>query len=186
MSMRFTFTLDDHDLRYFQRLLRDAKKYAKDRDPDEIVAAVRALVKRVHAAKRMPRFAEDAVDTLETLMAMIEDEDWALPKATSERVLASLAYFAAPDDLIPDHVPGLGFLDDAIMVKIVEGEFEPELWGYRKFCKFRKGAEQRPWTDVAKQRLPRRLEEKRKQIREEIDVRREKARARKGRALLRW
>lgn len=186
MPMKFTFTLDDDDLRYFQRLVTDAKKYARDRDPAEVVSAVRALVTRVRGAGRVPSFAEEAIETLETLISMVEDKDWALPKATADRVLASLAYFAAPDDLIPDHVPGLGFLDDAIMVKIVEGEFEAELWGYRKFCRFRAGAEQRPWTAVAQERLPRRLREKRQQIREEIDVRREKAQARKGRSLLRW
>ena len=84
------------------------------------------------------------------------------------QVLAALAYFSNPLDLIPDHVPGLGFLDDAIMVKFVEDEFKHEIAGYRKFRRFRDGAEQRPWTRVSRERLPKRLRDYRKQIRAEI------------------
>ena len=186
MSFRFTFTLDDEDLKYFERLLRDAKKYAKDKEPGEIIGAVHALVSKVREAPRLPGFAREAIDTLESLIDMIEDKDWALPKVIADRVLASLAYFAAPQDLIPDHVPGLGFLDDAIMIKIVETEFDDDLTGYRKFRRFRDGAEQRPWTGVAKDRLPRRLKEKRDEIRKEIELRKEKAEARKGRGFFRW
>ena len=84
-------------------------------------------------------------------------------------MLAALAYFSNPEDLIPDHVPGLGFLDDAIMVKFIEEEFKNELWGYRKFRKFRDGAEVRPWTKIAKDRLPKRLAAERAKIRSDID-----------------
>ena len=186
MTMRFSFTLDAEDLKYFQRLLRDARKLARDEDASETIQAVRKVVEDARKTSRLPSFAEEAIDTLEALIDMVEDTEWALPRTTANKVLSALAYFAHPDDLIPDHVPGLGFLDDAIMIKIVERDFQHELWGYRKFSKFRGGAEQRPWTQVARQRLPRRLKEKRDQIREEIDVRREKAQAREGKGLFRW
>ena len=185
MAMKFTFTLDDDDLKYFQRLLRDSKKYAKGQEPSDIIASVRALVGKVRSTERLPGFAEEAIDTLESLIDMVEDKDWALPKPIGDRVVAALAYFAQPDDLIPDHVPGLGFLDDAIMIKLVEGDFRFDLQGYRKFCKFRSGAELRPWTSVARERLPRRLKAKRDQLREEISLKKEKAEAKEGKGL-RW
>jgi len=102
---------------------------------------------------------------------MIQDADYELPKAPKSEMLGALAYFANPEDLIPDQVPGLGFLDDAIMIKILEEEFKQELWGFRQFVKFRSGAEQRPWTSVARGRLPQRLVEQRKKIREQVEHR---------------
>lgn len=176
MAMKFTFTLDDEDIRYFKQLLRDAKEMAERQDPEAIVPAVRDLIKRMRDLPRIPNFAREATETLETLIEMLEDHDFELPKPVVNRALAALAYFANAEDLIPDSVPGLGFLDDAIMVKIVEEEFTYDLAGYREFKRFRAGAEQRPWTAVARERLPRRLTEKRRQIREKID-RKKRARA---------
>ena len=72
----------------------------------------------------------------------------------------------------------LGFLDDAIMIKFVEREFKHELAAYRKFRRFRAGAEQRPWTKIASDRLPKRLAEERRKLRAEVERRTENDRAR--------
>ena len=98
------------------------------------------------------------------------------PEQRQSAVLAALAYFANPQDLIPDEVPGLGFLDDAIMIKLVDEEFEHELWAYRKFCKLVAGAEQRPWTEVAQERRARRIAEFREQVRADISKRKSRRR----------
>ena len=128
----------------------------------------------VRKARKTPNFVLEAIATLEDLTKIIEDEDYKAPKAIRSQVLAALAYFGNPDDLIPDEIPVLGFLDDAIMVKFVEDEFKHELAGYRKFRRFRDGAEQRPWTPIAGERLPKRLLEKRARIREEIEAKKQR------------
>ncbi len=170
-DFKISFSLDESDVAYFRKLFRNARKAAAEQDPSEIIAAVRALIARVREARKNPKFVTETVTVLEDLVKMIEDEDYDLPKGPRAEVLAALAYFANPEDLIPDQVPGLGFLDDAIMIKIAEEEFRHELWGYRKFGKFRSGAEVRPWTTVAKQRLPQRLVEQRRQIRADVESR---------------
>ena len=167
MSSKFkvTFTLDESDASYFQNLYRKAKKGAKQQDPEQVIAEARAIVKDVRSAKKTPVFVQEAIGVLADLVDLIQDEDYAAPQKVRTEVLAALAYFSEPEDLIPDHIPGLGFLDDAIMVKFIEDEFKHELWGYRRFCKSRDSSEQRPWVPSAKARLKERLAADRKKIR---------------------
>ncbi|UCE85144.1 MAG: DUF1232 domain-containing protein [Deltaproteobacteria bacterium] len=174
-SFRVTFSLDESDVAYFRRLYQTAKKNAPLDHPERVVNQVRDTVSTVRERAKLPKFVAETISTLETLIQMLEDEDYALPRTVASRVVAALAYFADAEDLIPDHLPALGFLDDAIMVKFVEQELRDELSAYRKFRKFREGAEQRPWTRIARERLPRRLEEYRKRLRSEIQARKQNA-----------
>jgi len=168
-SFRVSFNLDEADAKYFRSLFQKAKKAVADEDSGEIVRSARALVERVRSSERVPGFVLDAIQSLEDLTRIIEDKDWDPPKRVSSQVLTALAYFSNPEDLIPDNIPVLGFLDDAIMIKIIEEEFKYELDGYRRFRRFRDGAEQRPWTGIAKERLPKRLQEQRAKLRAQID-----------------
>lgn len=174
---KISFNLDDADLAYFRAIFRAAKQNAIEVDRSKIEQGVRRLVSDVRSAKRAPSFVLEAVQTLEDLLHMLDDKDYAAPAPVHRSVLAALAYFGDPKDVIPDDVPMVGFLDDAIMIRLVEEDLKHELWGYRKFGKFRDGAEQRPWSVIAKQRLPGRLKEKRDEIRAAIREREERERS---------
>ena len=176
-NFKINFSLDETDVAYFRKLFRSVRKQASEQDEGEAITAVRSLIDRVQQTKKTPSFVREAVQVLDDLVNMLKDKDYELPKAPRLEVLGALSYFANPQDLIPDQIPGLGFLDDAIMIKILEDEFKHELWGYRQFVKFRAGAEQRPWTSVAKTRLPQRLEEYRRKIRAEVDRRKRERRS---------
>ena len=172
--MKVSFTLDEKDIAYFRGRFRKAKRAARGHDETEVKAQAHALVETVRSKKGVPHFVTESVSSIEDLVEMIEDVDYKAPRPVVNKVIAALAYFADPDDLVPDEIPVLGFLDDAIMIKIVEGEFKHELAAYRKFRRFRKGAEQRPWTSVAKNRMPERLAEERKKLRAEVDRKQQK------------
>ena len=121
-KFKVVFTLDESDANYFRSLYRRARRGAKDLDAATIIAEARGIVKQVRAAKKTPSFVIGAIEVLTDLVDLIQDEEYAAPKRVRDEVLAGLAYFANPEDLIPDHVPGLGFLDDAIMVELVVQE----------------------------------------------------------------
>jgi uncharacterized membrane protein YkvA (DUF1232 family) len=186
-KFKVAFTLDEADADYFRSLYRKARRGAQELPPEQILAGARAIVKQVRESKKTPRFVTEAIDVLADLVDLIQDEDYAAPKRVRESVLAGLAYFSNPEDLVPDHVPGLGFLDDAIMVKFIEDEFAHELWGYRRFRRERDVAEQRPWASVGRERLRESLDADRKRIRAEIAKREAKeATRRKSKAYLGW
>jgi len=179
-KFKVTFSLDEEDVKYFHTLYKKAKRGAKEQSSEEIIREARGIVKEVRANKKTPRFVIDAIDVLADLTDLVQDEEYAAPKKVRDAVLAAIAYFSNPDDLISDSIPVLGFLDDAIMIKFIEDEFQHELWGYRKFRKLRDSSEQRPWVRPAKERLTERLERDRARIRVATEERAAKHAAKKG------
>jgi len=178
-KFKVTFTLDESDANYFRGLYRKAKRGARDLDAATVIRDARNIVHEVRSSKKTPGFVIHAIEVLADLTDLIQDDEYAAPKRVRDEVLAGLAYFSNPEDLIPDHIPGLGFLDDAIMVKFIEDEFDHELWGYRKFRALRDSTEQRPWATPGSERLRKRLDADRKRIRADIEKREAKESAKK-------
>jgi uncharacterized membrane protein YkvA (DUF1232 family) len=136
LALSIKIDLSDEDLEHFRTLMRQARENSRERTQAEVVQAAHALLDQVQAS-RAPQFVVDRLGRLTTLIAMLEDGEWALPDAERLRVHTALAYFCEPCDLIPDHVTALGFLDDAIMVELVVEELRHELEAYEDFCRFR-------------------------------------------------
>lgn len=173
MSLRVSFELDDNDLTHFRLIMREARKVASRKAPEDIVAAAEDLLQDI-GNSGTPGFIMDRIDKLRLLIRMLSDLDWRLPHQESGRVLNALAYFTEPDDLIPDHIPGLGFLDDAIMVELVVRELEHEIEAYRDFCDLRDrdgAANRESWLSERRDELQARMRQRRDQSRREQDGR---------------
>jgi uncharacterized membrane protein YkvA (DUF1232 family) len=136
MSLRVSFELEESDLKHFRLIMREARKAAATIAPEDIVASAESLLLSIgeHGA---PKFVRVRLDSLRLMIAMLTDIDWRLPHQEAKRVLNALAYFTEPEDLIPDHIPGLGFLDDAIMIELVSRDLKHELEAYEDFCNYR-------------------------------------------------
>ena len=136
MGLRVTFELSDEDLKHFQLIMKDARSVAARIAPEDIVVAAEELLDRIDHSDA-PRFILDRLNKLRLLIEMLSDIEWRLPKNEAKRELNALAYFAEPEDLIPDDIPGLGFLDDAIMVELIARKLRHEIEAYRDFCEYR-------------------------------------------------
>jgi len=143
MPLDITFTLSDHDLDRFQSIVDKAKSAMEsEQDAGQIEAAARKLIDEAKGSE-LPDFIAQRLVKLETVINMTNDEEWRLTDEERKRVLGALVYFTDPEDLIPDHVPGLGFLDDAIYVELVIRALKAEIESYEEFCAFRTAEERR-------------------------------------------
>jgi len=142
VAIEITIELSEDDIQHFATLAREsAAGVASAEDASRYAAATRELLATARASNP-PSFIGTRLDQLQQLVDMIDDDEWQLPADDLERVTRAIAYFSEPEDLIADKIPGIGFLDDAIMVELVVREMENELDAYGEFCIYR-GAEEK-------------------------------------------
>lgn len=143
MPLDITFTLSDQDLDHFQSIVNKAKSAMEDTHTAEAIeSAARQLITDAKSGE-LPDFIGSRLEKLEVVINMVGDDEWQLSDEDRSRVLRALVYFCDPEDLIPDHIPGLGFLDDAIYVELIIRELKNEIETYEEFCQFRTAEEAR-------------------------------------------
>jgi uncharacterized membrane protein YkvA (DUF1232 family) len=152
MPVKVSFELSASDIRYFKKHLERVRKSVTDEKL--VIHGAEGLVSAALQTE-LPDFVRERMGKLQQLIAMLKDAEWRLEGADRARILDALAYFVDPDDLIPDKVPGIGYLDDAIMVELVVQELRHEIDAYEDFCRFRKqkpAPRQDPQAQVEKRR----------------------------------
>jgi hypothetical protein len=163
MPLEITFELSDTDLDHFREVMRGAREKAGHLEPAEIIDNARKLLYQVWHSDTSD-FIRERMNRLETMIGMVVDKGWGLEKEDRGRALQALAYFSEPEDLIPDDIPGLGFLDDAILIEMVTTELKHEIQAYRDFCVFRAAESGRMGDDAKELGRSDWLEERRKQL----------------------
>ena len=133
MPLKICFTLSDGDIRHFRRHMKAAQSMIGEMGEEAIIRAAEGLLKEVSSIA-LPDFIADRMAKLEVLIDILRDDRWELPTADHSRLLSSLAYFTDPHDIIPDKIPGIGYLDDAIMVELIVLELKHDIEGYEDFC----------------------------------------------------
>lgn len=143
MSIDITFTLNNEDLKRFEDIVLKAKTTLEtEQGAQQIEKAALKMIKEARATN-LPHFIEERFAKLELLINMVNDAEWKLDEHERKTILSALAYFCDPEDLIPDHLPAIGFLDDAIYVEIVAQELSAEISSYKEFFNYRTAEENR-------------------------------------------
>lgn len=176
MPLRVTFTLSDDDIRHFRRHMKQARVTAAEMGEDSIIRAAEGLLEEVSRVE-LPDFIEQRMQSLKVLIDILRDERWDLPASDRSRVISGLAYFTDPHDIIPDSVPGVGYLDDAIMVELIVRELRHDIEGYQDFCEAEGALES---ADKGTPEDQRRLQERRQRLQRRIRRRNRTARGSGG------
>ncbi|MFQ6004198.1 MAG: YkvA family protein [Woeseia sp.] len=177
--MRFSLELSDRDLRFFREALKKSRDAVRHADESEIIDAITDILAEIKSEDPLPDFVARRIPRLESLIRMLQDKEWALPTEERERLLAMFVYFGDPEDILPDDIPVIGYLDDVIMIELVVRELQHVRDAYEDFCDFRDGYDKRFKTghDPAVRRD--RIDRKRQQLHQRMKRRhkREKTRS---------
>lgn len=162
MTVKFEVELTDEDLNYYRKVMDETWKRNAKRDEKSLLTSARRLLE-LSRKRTLPAYVRKRLDELGTVMSMLEDPEWPLEPDERRRIIAATSYFAEPVDMIPDSIPGIGFLDDALMAELVIRELKDDLEGYREFCEFREKEETLRGKDthVSREQW---LDDKRRQI----------------------
>jgi uncharacterized membrane protein YkvA (DUF1232 family) len=146
MSLAITIELSDDDLKYFADAMQSAQKESQNLSAKEITDAAAKLLADGKDNK-LPAFISDRLSKIDSMVSMVNDAGFGMDEEDKKRVLSCLTYFANPKDIIPDNVPVLGFLDDAIMIELVVRELQHEVEAYDDFVIYREDEARRRGVD---------------------------------------
>jgi len=164
-AIRIEFELHEEDLDYFRERLKSAHEKYGSKSEDAIIDGAEALASWAHK-ENVPGFVVPRLRRLRQMIDMLRDSDWRLEGDDRRHVLNALTYFAEPNDMIPDDIPGIGLLDDVIMIDLAVRELQPELEAYEEFCENREELKEDPEDaeplDVAREQLQNRMRRQRR------------------------
>lgn len=109
---------------------------------DQIAGAARRVL-RASMKGQESAFIKVRMRRAGEMRTVLKDQQWSIPAPIELKMREVVAYLDDPAGLIPNDVPVIGYLDDAILVDIAMDSVRGELENYADFCRFR-------WAEAAR------------------------------------
>jgi uncharacterized membrane protein YkvA (DUF1232 family) len=164
MGVSISVDLTDRDLRFFRYAVKKSRDAVRDADEQEIIEAIQSVIDVIKVESPLPDFIARRLPDLDAMIAMLKDPEWKLPKLDRERLLATFVYFGDPEDIIPDDIPAIGFIDDVILIELLIRDLRHVRQAYEDFCRYRDEYAKRFPGNSDPVRRRKRIEERRKQL----------------------
>jgi hypothetical protein len=143
--------------------MREIYSAKSDLDDKTIINHAREAISEIRQSDA-PEYIQERIGSLEALIGLLTNPHWKIPPQDRPKILETLAYFTEVHDLIPDELPGVGYLDDAFMIDIACQDFKDELEVYRDFCVYCVIEAQQNGRDISTTEGAKWLEHRRKQL----------------------
>ncbi|MFD0737747.1 hypothetical protein ACFQZQ_00375 [Lysobacter koreensis] len=120
--------------RFNNLLLRLGRRHLLDRD--QLATAARELC-ACNTAGVAPASIHQRMQRIETAARMVDDRRWDAANDAFDAALVVVDYSRGGDELIPNWVPTVGRLDDAIVVDAAWPRLGAEIDSYLDYCRLR-------------------------------------------------
>ena len=131
-----SFRLSTLDMERFNHLLSTLTGDRPPLDCDQVVTAARLLSDSC-GSQSTPTCIRQRLAQAESLASMLADHGWQPANEVVAPASAVLDYLNGHNDLIPDWIPQVGQLDDAIVVEAAWPRLAGEVLSYQDFCRLR-------------------------------------------------
>jgi uncharacterized membrane protein YkvA (DUF1232 family) len=128
MSDEYHLDITEEVTSHFKNILLNVAT----KDEDEILSSLRETLNKLNKNKAQS-YVKKHLETLENLVQMFSDNEWKMINYERHYILSALQYLIEEDDVIPDNIPGVGLLDDCIMIDIVAEKLKVKLQAYNEF-----------------------------------------------------
>jgi uncharacterized membrane protein YkvA (DUF1232 family) len=123
-----------------QRLNRDADSVS-ERDIHALRTSVPEKLEAIDtkALRKELEWVGEMVGRIRTLWDMLFDKDFVVDWKSKALVGAALLYFVMPADLTPDFIPGIGYIDDALVLATLWRLMQEKIDEYLNFKRANSG-----------------------------------------------
>jgi uncharacterized membrane protein YkvA (DUF1232 family) len=116
------------------RVTRKAAKVTEE-DARKVVARERELNEKFkHVPEKLKKVVNQVKLLYELIRAYIDGTYREIPWVSIATAVAAVVYFLAPIDLIPDAIPGLGYIDDIFVIRFALTALGSDL---KTFCEWK-------------------------------------------------
>lgn len=123
------------DLSEMQTYFKEAERESGEllNSPEKVEDKLDAATNLIEKIKGGPLFAliEDIGLMVDIVQAYIKKEYREIPYKSIVAILAAIIYVVNPVDVIPDVIPGIGYIDDAFIVSLVMKMVHEDLQDYK-------------------------------------------------------
>ncbi len=127
-----TVDIDSQVKEHFNKFIQE---HGSNVQQEDVVEAKKKIAEVRQSIK--DGYILDQVNSLESMLVMVEDKVWKINTANLEKINGTIKYFVDDDDIIPDNIPGIGYLDDCIIIDSTMDEVYEELVEFKDFCRTR-------------------------------------------------